>query len=304
VAQAASVLQIAPAVAEPGAVEPRQPVEIVVAGHYCHDTLVGKEGAVHRVLGGSAAYAASMLRSLGVRFRVIAKVGEDFLYGDEVAAKPLVLAGVRTTSFVDDYTGVERIQTCHPSCDPILPGDVDGDADVAIACAIAGEVPPATLLELRRRNRVLLADAQGLIRSFGPAGQVTNLPLRETPFADSLASIDYLKISAEEARGSDLAWLARRTRVVVTEGKHGCTLYGGGAPLHVDGVPAQERDSTGAGDCFLAGFGAGLARRMPIEAALKLGNLCGALAVESVGVPRISPAELTARSRREGVSLA
>lgn len=281
--------------------EPRGPVDIVVAGHYCHDTLIGKDGAVHRVLGGSAAYAAAMLRALDARFRVIAKVGDDFLHGAEVAAAPLVASGKRTTSFVDDYRGPERVQTCRPSCEPIWPEDIDQDADVAVACAIAGEIPPATLAALRRRSRVLVADAQGLIRAFGPDGQVTNVPLGDTPFADSLASIDYLKASAEEARESDLGWLSRRTRVLVTEGPRGCTLHGDGPPLHVNAFPADDRDSTGAGDCFVAGVAAALARGWPIERALMLGNLCGAVAVESVGVPRASPAELQARLRREGL---
>ena len=266
-------------------------LEVLVAGHYCHDTLVGKEG-VHRVLGGSAAYGGSVLRALGVRFAVAAKVGDDFRYAAEVPAPPRIVPGARTTSLIDDYTGGERAGTVEAVCEPILPEDLPGPAQVGLACAIAGEVPLPTLLRLRALSRVLLADAQGLIRAIEPGGRVVHRRLEETPFFAAVESIDYLKISADEARGMDIEALARRTRVVVTEGAAGCTLLGAGAPVHVPGFAAVERDATGAGDCFLAGFAVGLLRGLPPERALRVGNWCGARAVEVVGIPRLRAGEV------------
>ncbi len=273
------------------------PVEVVVAGHYCHDTLVGKDG-VHRVLGGSAAYGSAVLRAAGVRFSVAAKVGPDFLYHSQVFAKPAVVESARTTSFIDDYTRGERASTCEVVCEPIWPRDLALPAEVAIACAIAGEVPQETLLRLRELSRILLADVQGLIRAIGPEGQITHRRLEETPFAGVIENIDYLKVSAEEARALDLPALSRRTRVIVTEGSSGCTLYDGSAPpLHVPAFAAEERDSTGAGDCFLAGFAVGLLRGLPLPRALRLGNYCGARAVSVVGIPRLDAGSLAEQLR-------
>ena len=58
-------------------------LEILVAGHYCHDTLMSKRG-VHAALGGSAAYISAILAGLGARFEVVAKVGPDFLYTSDI----------------------------------------------------------------------------------------------------------------------------------------------------------------------------------------------------------------------------
>jgi 1D-myo-inositol 3-kinase len=274
----------------------REPVEVLVAGHYCHDTLVSKEG-VHRVLGGSAAYGSSVLRAAGARFRVVAKVGPDFLYREQVLAEPIVVEGARTTSFIDDYTHGERVGTCEAVCDPIRPEDIEGEAVVAIAAGIAGEVLPATIDRLRAVSRVLLADVQGLIRAIGPRGEVGHLPLEKTPFAASVERLDFLKVSAEEARALDLESLRRRTRVVVTEGKEGCTLLDGASSLHAPAFPAVERDGTGAGDCFLAGLAVGLVRHLPLERALRLANYCGARAVEAVGIPAFDAEKLAEQIR-------
>ena len=267
---------------------PPAPVPILIAGHYCHDTIVGKAGR-HEVLGGSAAYSSAVLGALGVSCSVVAKVGADFRYRRQVAGAPIV-EGPRTTSFVDDYSAGERSETLEAVCAPIRPEEIELPADVAIACPIAGELPPATLLKLRSVSRLLVADAQGLIRAFGPRGEVTNRPLAETPFAPLLDRLDYLKLSASEARGVDLDALCRQTRVIVTDGPAGSTLYGAGPPVRVPAFPAEERDSTGAGDCFLAGFAAGLHLRWPVERALRLASFCGARAVEQVGIPRLSRA--------------
>ena len=42
-------------------------------------------------------------------------------------------------------------------------------------------------------------------------------------------------------------------------------------------------DTTGAGDCFDAGFLYGILKRMPIERCLRIGNICGALSTEAAG---------------------
>jgi 1D-myo-inositol 3-kinase len=267
-------------------------LEVLVAGHYCHDTLVNAQG-VHRVLGGSAAYSAAVLQALGARYQVVAKVGDDFRYAADVVAPPRVVAGARTTSFIDDYTSGARVETLEAVCEPIAPADLTAPCEVAIACPIAGELPPASIERLRQLSRVLVADVQGLIRAFGPQGQVTHVPLERTPFMEVVGHLDYLKVSADEARALDLDALCRRTRVVVTEGAGGCTLlHEGPSGLHVPAFAAEERDSTGAGDCFLAGFAVGLLRGLPVERALRLGNWCGAQAVSQVGIPRLRAEEL------------
>src|SRR5207237_6231343 len=63
-------------------------VTILVAGHYCHDTILGN-GSVHRALGGTAAYAPAILDALGVPYEAVANVGTGLLYAAAVPREPV-----------------------------------------------------------------------------------------------------------------------------------------------------------------------------------------------------------------------
>jgi 1D-myo-inositol 3-kinase len=266
-------------------------VTILVAGHYCHDTLLGNAGAQRR-LGGSAAYASAILDALGEPYRVVAKVGEDFLHGEEVSRKPLVAPG-RTTAFIVDYRGPERHERVEAVAAPIAPGDLQGEYEVGLACAVAGELPVQTLQRLRQISRVVVADAQSVLREISPEGEVR---LRAAPPA-ALEAIDFLKASCAEAEILDVASLRRTLVLLVTDGPRGCTVLGRDVELRIPAEPAEESDPTGAGDCFLAGFAAGLARGLPLAEAASLGAWCGARAVEHVGVPRLDAGQARAALR-------
>jgi 1D-myo-inositol 3-kinase len=256
--------------------------DVVVAGHYCHDVLVTTGGERHE-LGGSAAYASALLRTAGVDFKVVAKVGEDFRYAARVPPARVV-AGARTTSFIDDYRGGERVQTLQAVAPPIAPEDLRDSCAVALAIPVAAEIPPPTLLCLRALSRLLIADAQGFVRTWDAAGTVLHSP----PAPDLLAAltrVDYLKVGRDESAVLDLSQLRRSCTILLTDGSRGCTILTATSERHVPAFPAREVDPTGAGDCFLAGFAVGLLRGWLAERAARLANWCGARAVEAVGIP-------------------
>jgi len=271
------------------------PVDILVVGNCCHDTLIHKDGREHRVLGGSASYISAVLHALGARFHTVAKVGADFRYRDRISFSPAV-EGERTCSFIDDYRSGDRRETLEAEGPRIRPADLEGKYRIAIACGVAGEVLPDTLRALRSHAELVLADAQGLVRSFGPDGDVHVQPLAMTPFAGALGAIDWLKIGAAELPCVDSS--ALRANLLFTDGPRGCLLEfapgadGKRARHHVAPFAAREVDATGAGDCFLAGFAFGLVNGLGPERAARLGNFCGARAVESVGVPTIDPRQI------------
>jgi 1D-myo-inositol 3-kinase len=258
--------------------------EVVVAGHYCHDVLVSDTGE-RRELGGAAAYASAVLRAAKVDFLVLANVGDDFLYAQLVPA-PRVVAGARTTSFVDEYRGAERIQTLHAVAPHLLPDDVVEPCTIGLAVPIAAEVPAPTLLRMRELSRLLLADAQGFVRTVDAAKRVVHTPPAPELLA-ALERVDYLKVGRAEAEVLDVERLRRGCTVLLTDGARGCTILSRTEEHSVPPFPAREVDPTGAGDCFLAGFAVGLLRGYAAPHAARLGNWCGARAVEVIGIPII-----------------
>lgn len=270
-------------------------VDLLVAGSYCHDLLRRPEGDVH-TLGGSAAYVSGVLTQVGVAHRVASVVGEDFRYAAQVAQGARV-RGPHTTAFTSELRGEQRTLWLTAVAPPLRPEDLEVDARVGLACAVAGEVPPETLLRLTERCERVLVDAQGLLRVRGEDGRVGCVPLAQTPYAPLLSRVHVLKASEEEARYLDLAQLRRHTCVVVTRGARGCTVLQAGDTLELPALPVREVDPTGAGDCFLAGYALGLLRGLPARGCAELARWFGAQAVTQVGVPRLAPAQLSALLR-------
>jgi 1D-myo-inositol 3-kinase len=309
-------------------------VQILLCGHYTHDLLVSPSGQ-HEELGGSSAYASAVFDALHVEHGVVAYAGADFRYADRVRHAPRILQGARTTSFVDDYTGGERVATLLAAAPPIDPADLRERCEIAIACGVAGEVGSAVLDRLRELADMVLVDAQSVVRGFDAHARVVH----RAPPADlvrALRRAEWIKGSRDELAAlpaAHLDWGTIRDRaapvgcgatsaaaplesgrhpsrdgsplthhladhldcgLIATDGARGCTVVHGGAATHVPAFPARQIDATGAGDCLLAGFAAGLLRGWDPARAARFGAYCGALAVAQRGVPRLTRAQLEA----------
>ena len=77
--------------------------------------------------------------------------------------------------------------------------------------------------------------------------------------------------------------------VVIRRGARGALGIAGGEIRAVPADPVDVVDTTGAGDCFNAGFLAGWLSGLPIEASLTLGVICGSSAVTDFGGYRGCP---------------
>lgn len=97
-------------------------------------------------------------------------------------------------------------------------------------------------------------------------------------------------MSGEDDSGRALAVLHEHCScVVIRRGAAGAMGVAGG---EIASVPADEVDvidTTGAGDCFNAGFLAGWLGGLPLEASLTLGVICGSRAVTDFGGYRGCP---------------
>jgi sugar/nucleoside kinase (ribokinase family) len=66
-------------------------------------------------------------------------------------------------------------------------------------------------------------------------------------------------------------------------GARGAALLWDGRILYEPPLPVTPRDTTGAGDCFDAGFLHAYLRCEPPQKCLRVANICGALSTEAYG---------------------
>ncbi len=147
--------------------------------------------------------------------------------------------------------------------------------------ALDGE-PAATLLaEARRRGVVTFLD-EGF--GYGPRRESLEAML---PHCDYVTpSFDDLQAIYPNSSASDLAdrLLGNGAGTVVLKmGRDGCFVARRALREQVPAFPAKLVDSTGAGDCWDAGFIAALASGEDLITAARIGNACAAFGIEAVG---------------------
>jgi len=246
---------------------------------------------------------------LGMRTAAIGSVGVD-AFGDcllnQLEADGIVADGVRRSP--DETTGVAFVAY-----------QADGSRSYVFSlgaggCIAADMLKPALFEGLRCfhimgstlsmsesvltvcQEALEMAIEAGALISFDPNLRPELLTPGEAriAFAPFLAAADiFLPTEAEllqlttagAVEGAIEELLARRPdrAIVVTRGADGCSVYSADGRIDVPGCAVDEIDPTGAGDCFDAGFVAGvLGGKSALEAA-QLANACGALAVSAKG---------------------
>jgi sugar/nucleoside kinase (ribokinase family) len=73
-------------------------------------------------------------------------------------------------------------------------------------------------------------------------------------------------------------------------GPRGCAIYTGSSQILCPAFDVHATDTTGAGDCFVAGFLAALRRNATLAEAGHFANAVGALSVQQIGAVTGVPA--------------
>jgi len=259
--------------------------------------------------GGGAVNTACALARMGLPAAVFSRVGNDAmgrLLRDEIAAagadvSGLLLADGDATpfTFVGVHPGGERTFIHTPGANlRFSPADLDldrlFDADFFLwqdLWVLPGLDPqaPSLLSEARRRGcATLLDECWGL----GPRRDLWESAL---PFCDiALPSASDLSAiyPGETPDGmADRILEAGAGSVCLKLGAAGCLIATASRRARLPALPARVVDVTGAGDCWDAGFLAGLMTGEEIEQAARLGAACAAFCIESMGatagVPRL-----------------
>ena len=261
-------------------------------------------------LGGCAGNSAAALAQIGIPVAAFSMVGDDaqgrFLL-EELERHGVETGGVRVSdegSTAFTYVGI------HPDGDRTFihtPGVTEkfslADLDRSEALRadyflyqnywnmplLDGDPGAGLLAEARKNGVVTLIDTSW---GYGP-----DLGLWEV----MLPHVDYALPSMEEMQeiypGLDAEQVADEVhrsgaRIVVLKlGKDGVLVHDGTEMVQVPSCATEVVDTTGAGDCFDAGFIAGLAHGLSDLDAARLGSLAAASCIRNVGgavgIPRL-----------------
>ena len=259
--------------------------------------------------GGGAANTAAALGRMGLDAGVFSKVGADltgeFLVHDlhrvGVDTSGVVMCESETTpfTFVGIHGDGDRTFIHTPGANLTFGmADIDVEAllsadmlfyqDFWVKPAIDGAPGAELMAEAQRRGVVTLLDeCWGL----GPNRETFEMMLPHCDYV--MPSLDDMRaIYGERASVSSLASsrdIAARLlglgvgTVVVKMGAEGCMVAQGDETTHVPALSAKVIDTTGAGDCWDAGFIAGLIEGEDLVTSARLGNACAAFCIEAVG---------------------
>jgi sugar/nucleoside kinase (ribokinase family) len=122
--------------------------------------------------------------------------------------------------------------------------------------------------------------------------QATDMMLQTPGFREMLRAVDVLMLNVSEAMqisgasdrdAAGMALAELTPLVVLKSGADGAYAYSDSGITHSPGLAVNVIDTTGAGDCFNAGFIAAHLRRETLESCLQLGNICGGLSTTAHG---------------------
>lgn len=247
--------------------------------------------------GGKGANQAIALAKLDVSTLMLGKVGKDVL--SDFALSSLQESGVNTTGITKSQknsTGSASIWVNAQGQNSILiypgaNGEVDEDFiiqhekffDESSWLLTQFEVPLKSILLALK-----LAKKHGLKTVMDPA------PVKKISNDDIWGLVDYLlpnEIELKElTRTEDVlkgihtlkSWGVKE--VIVKLGKQGAAYEGKGKLVSFPAIPVEQRiDTTGAGDCFIAGFLYGMIQQRDISQAIKIANLTASYSIQKKG---------------------
>ena len=139
----------------------------------------------------------------------------------------------------------------------------------------------------RAQGAVIFMDCQSTDATLDTPGVVEALRAVDV-FAPN--EVEVLQLTGAATVERALARLAEITPLVVVKlGAEGAIARQDGGVVRVPAIPVEVVDTTGAGDCFNAGFLYGYLRGAALETCLRSGNICGGLSTAAVGGRAAAP---------------
>jgi sugar/nucleoside kinase (ribokinase family) len=286
--------------------------DVATIGNYTKDTIVTSAGTRH-VDGGGFNYAAFAAVALGCRVAAITRLAAEDMRVVEALERAGVAVFAETTPSSTlmrlEYPTAnvdERVLTAAATAGSFTMDQVRGVEARAfvISPSIRGEVPVEVMEELRRKEAIISADAQGFVRVRDAHGVLHH---REWPERDQvLALVDILKVDAVEAESltgeSDIrraaSALARLgPREVVLTHRNGLLVHAEDGFHEAEFHSASLVGRSGRGDTCLGSYVGARLSAQPGEATLWAAAVTS-LKMEAQGPIRKSRAEIEEFLRR------
>lgn len=243
--------------------------DVVFIGNYTKDTVVSS-GRTRVVDGGGFNYGAHATVLMGLRTAAITRLSLD----DVHVVNTLVGIGVdvfptytphstHLTLYYPTSNVDERILTITNTAGSFTPDEVRGLKATAfiLNTCLRGEADEDVVLELRKSDALLAADAQGFIRALGPDGRLGYAPWPEKERV--LAHFDILKTDAVEAealtglgdiREAATALAGWGPKEIVLTHRDGLLVLADGVFHEAPWRPRQLIGRSGRGDTCLASY--------------------------------------------------
>jgi sugar/nucleoside kinase (ribokinase family) len=264
------------------------------------------------VAGGCAANTAAVLAKLGIEARLAALIGKDSL-GDAALAD-LKAAGVKFDSVVRE-PGVSTsavVVVVSGSGERSFLYRNGGNEQLANRHVPDTALQSARIVHVGGVMKLMNLDLGELMARAKSFGCITSLDTDWDARGNwmrllkpALPNVDYLLTNQEEAamlsgredpRDAAQALLGSVSQaVVVKQGEVGALLATSAGVTSFPAYRVQVRDTTCAGDAFVAGLLLGLEREWPLEKAMRLANAAGALCTTQLSHRGITSLEETLR---------
>ena len=288
---------------------------IIVSGAVIHDTLVvpasdspwGTTTFVDTIEGhpgGNGANTSIALARIGAPVRLVAAIGDDD--GGRYVLDALRRAGVDTTCVT--------IEPKAPTARTIVLVNKAGDRKFFHRMGVSGNAFPepiefspgltAGMVRYHLASLFILpgmrVHASATLARARAAGLATSLDTNWDPqgrwlqdIRPCLPHLDIIFLNEDEARmssgsatpkGAALCLLDGGARAVVIKlGPKGCAIYTGDEEILSPAFDVPAKDTTGAGDCFVAAFLSALTQGASFGEAARYGNALGAITVQHTG---------------------
>jgi sugar/nucleoside kinase (ribokinase family) len=283
--------------------------DILIAGHVVIDEIIDatSQGVPRRALGGPPSYSSIALSSLGLKSKIVTKVGDDFpdqysvllrdFGGTEI--EKFKVKGRKSTSFLIDRSVEPRRMTLLTKCKNLSESDffrnqlITSKLRGLVVNTVAGEISLSLLDRISKEFKFVFVDSQGFVRKISKNNEIT---LRSGMDVSRLLGVDFLKADPNEISSwtgnkdleVSLRQLERFVRyIIITSGSGFAEIYEGqklkyrAKPLDVNIL-----DTTGAGDIFLAVFASSFIQSENIPKALATSCCAASLALERRGIEK------------------